>query len=460
MSEDGHVMWGGRFAAPMDPRLDRLNRSLPVDRRLWREDLETNRAWVHALEGVGVLTAAERAELSRGLDAVERQLAAGAAAGAEDEDIHSLVERLLGLVVGPLAGKLHTGRSRNDQMGTDLRLWTMGALDRLDAALAALGRVLVERAEAGLDVLMPAYTHTQRAQPVRAAHWVLAHAWPLARDRGRVADARGRTAQLPLGAGAIAGSGFAVDRRDLAARLGFAAVAPNSLDAVGDRDFALEAAFVAALAATHASRLAEDLILFSTAEFGFVVLPESFTTGSSLMPQKRNPDALELARGAAGQVIGRLVGMLVTLKGLPTGYQKDLQENNAALFEVFDRVTSVVEMLEGVVAGLGFVPERMAAALDAGTRATDLADLLVQAGLPFRQAHGLVGRLVRRAEELGVPLDAVPAGEVAALDANLAAPLAALGGAEAAVERRGVEGGTARAAVLAQLAEARAAFAP
>lgn len=458
MPDASHVMWGGRFAEPMDPRLDRLNRSLPVDRRLWREDLATNRAWVLALEGVGVVSAAEREALLRGLDAVGTRLAAGAADGAEDEDIHSLVERLLGEVVGPLAGKLHTGRSRNDQVATDLRLWTMGALDRLSAALGALGRALIGCAEDGLDLLMPAYTHTQRAQPVRFAHWALAHAWPLARDRERLADARRRAAVLPLGAGAIAGSGFAVDRRALAARLGFAAVAPNSLDAVGDRDFTVEAVFAATLAATHASRLAEDLILFSTAEFGFLVLPEGFTTGSSLMPQKRNPDALELARGAAGQVLGRLVGMLTTLKGMPAGYQKDLQENNAALFEAMDRAPAVAELLEGVVAGLRPVAPRMAAALDASTRATDLADLLVKAGLPFRDAHALVGRLVRRAEELGVGLDAVPADQVRALDPRLAGPLAGLGDAEAAVERREVEGGTARKAVLAQLERARTAF--
>ncbi len=459
MPDASHVMWGGRFEAAMDPRLDRLNRSLPVDRRLWREDLATNRAWVHALEGVGVLTAAECEAMLRGLDAVEARLADGAADSADDEDIHSLVERLLGEVAGPLAGKLHTGRSRNDQVATDLRLWTMGALDRLSAALGALARALLVRAEAGLDLLLPAYTHTQRAQPVRLAHWALAHAWPLARDRERLADARRRAAVLPLGSGAIAGSGFPVDRRALAERLGFAAVAPNSLDAVGDRDFAVEAVFAAALAAAHASRLAEDLILFSTAEFGFLVLPEAFTTGSSLMPQKRNPDALELARGTAGQVLGRLVGILTTLKGMPAGYQKDLQENNAALFEAMDRATAVAELLEGVVAGLRPVPERMAAALDPSTRATDLADLLVQAGLPFREAHGLVGRLVRRAEALGVGLDAVPPAEVRALDPRLAAPLAALGDAEAAVQRRAVEGGTAREAVLAQLERARAAFA-
>lgn len=459
MPDASHVMWGGRFAEPMDPRLDALNRSLPVDRRLWREDLATNRAWVHALEGVGVLTAAEREAMLRGLDAVAARLEGGAADSADDEDVHSLIERLLGEAAGPVAGKLHTGRSRNDQVATDLRLWTMGALDRLDAALTALALALVARSAEWLDLLMPAYTHTQRAQPVRFAHWALSHAWPLVRDRGRIADARHRAAVLPLGAGAIAGSGFAVDRRALAGRLGFAEIAPNSLDAVGDRDFTVEAVFTATLAAVHASRLAEDLILFSTAEFAFVALPEGFTTGSSLMPQKRNPDALELARGTAGQVLGRLVAMLTTLKGMPAGYQKDLQENNVALFEALDRATVVAGLLEGVVAGLRPVPQRMAAALDAGTRATDLADLLVQAGLPFRDAHALVGRLVRRAEELAVPLDAVPAAEVRALDPRLAGPLAGLGGALEAVERRTVEGGTARAAVLVQLERAAAALA-
>ena len=261
--EAPHVMWGGRFKEPMDPRLDRLNRSLPVDKRLWREDLATNRAWVRALEGVGVLTAAERDALLQGLDKVEQRLAAGAADSATDEDIHSLTERLLGEVAGPVAGKLHTGRSRNDQVATDLRLWTIAALDRLDAALAQLGRALVRQARAGLDVLMPSYTHTQRAQPVRAAHWLMAHLWAVQRDRGRLADARKRAAVLPLGSGAIAGSGFAVDRANLAKLLGFDGVAPNSMDAVGDRDFAIEAVFAASLLGAHLSRLAEDLILFS-----------------------------------------------------------------------------------------------------------------------------------------------------------------------------------------------------
>ena len=451
-------MWGGRFAEPMDPRLDRLNRSLPVDRRLWREDLATNRAWVRALERCGVLGAADRDTILAGLGKVEAALAAGAADAATDEDIHSLVERLLGEAVGPLAGRLHTGRSRNDQMATDLRLWTIGALGRLDAALAALGRALIGRAERGLDVLLPAYTHTQRAQPVRLAHWALAHVWPLARDRARLRGARERAAVLPLGSGAIAGSGFAVDRERLAADLGFAAVSANSMDAVGDRDFAVEAVFVAALAGTHLSRLAEDLVLFSSAEFGFVKLAEPFTTGSSLMPQKRNPDSLELVRGIAGQSLGKLVAVLATLKAMPTGYQKDLQENNATLFDALDRAEAAAELMAALVERLECDDARMAAALDASVLATDLADLLVASGRAFRDAHGVVGALVRRAEELGVPLDRVGGEEAARIDPGLPAQLAALGGPEAAVERRKVAGGTARSAVTAQLAAARKLF--
>jgi len=453
-----HVMWGGRFREPMDPRLDRLNRSLPVDRRMWREDLATNRAWVSALVGAGVLTADEGRTLTDGLAEVERRLAAGAADHADDEDIHSLIERLLGEVAGPVAGKLHTGRSRNDQCGTDLRLWTLGALERLDAALQSLARALAGQAKSAVDVLMPSYTHTQRAQPVRAAHWLLAHVWPLVRDRARLADARRRASILPLGSAAIAGTGFPVDREALARDLGFAAVSPNSMDATGDRDFAVEAVFVAALCGVHLSRLAEDLILFSTVEFGFVVIAEPFTTGSSLMPQKRNPDSLELVRGAAPHLAARLTGMLGALKAMPTGYQKDFQENNAVLFGALDTAADAALLLAGVVERLTLVPARMAAAIDPATLATDLADLLVQAGVPFREAHGIVGTLVRRAEELGTTMDRVGTADVAAIDPRLPAVLAGLGGAEEAVERRRVAGGTARAAVLAQLDAAAAAL--
>lgn len=442
----------------MDPRLDRLNRSLPVDRRLWREDLDVNRAWVWALEGAGVLTAAERARMLEGLDEVGGLLESGSAEGQADEDVHSLIERMLGEAIGPLAGKLHTGRSRNDQMGTDLRLWTMRSLDRLDATLVGLGRALVARARESVDLIMPSYTHTQRAQPVRAAHWLLSHAWPLARDRARIRSARRCASVLPLGSGAIAGSGFAIDRDALARRLGFETVSPNSIDATGDRDFALESAFAATLVSLHGSRLAEDLVLYSTAEFGFVSLPEPFTTGSSLMPQKRNPDSLELARGVAGQQIGRLTGMLATVKAMPSGYQKDLQENNAALLACLDSAVAASDMLAGVIEGLTFHPERMRAAVDTATLATDLADLLVQDGCPFREAHSLVGALVRAAESRGTPLDRVPAEVSRAIDARLPDVIARLGDPVSSVERRTLKGGTARAAVLAQLDEVEREF--
>ena len=458
MADQQHGMWGGRFKEPMDPRLDRLNRSLPTDKRLWREDLATNRAWVKALAGVGVLTPDERDALLKGLDAVAEQLAAGVADTATDEDIHTLSERLLGEVAGGVAGKLHTGRSRNDQVATDLRLWTLGALGRLDAALVLLGRALVAQAKAGIDVIMPSYTHTQRAQPVRAAHWLLAHLWGVARDRGRIADARRRASVLPLGSGAIAGSGFPVDRAQLARDLGFDAVAPNSMDAVGDRDFAIEAVFAASLAGMHLSRLAEDLILFSTPEFGFVVIAEPFTTGSSLMPQKRTPDALELVRGAAPQMTGRLAGMLGAMKAMPSGYQKDLQENNASLFSVLDTAEDAAMLMAGVVERLALLPAGMRAAIDPAILATDLADLLVQAGIPFRQSHELVGSLVRRAEDLNVTIDRVPAPDVAAIDARMPQVLAGLGDAESAVERRQAAGGTSRQRVLEQLAEAEKTF--
>jgi argininosuccinate lyase len=458
MSDAPHVMWGGRFREPMDPRLDRLNRSLPVDQRLWQEDLATNRAWVLALHGVGVLTPVERDQLLTGLDAVALKLREGAASGAADEDIHSLTERLLGEVAGAVAGKLHTGRSRNDQVATDLRLWTLGALDRFDAALVQLGRALIAQAKVGLDVLMPSYTHTQRAQPVRYAHWALAHLWAVVRDRGRVRDARRRTSVLPLGSGAIAGSGFPVDRASLARELGFDAVSPNSMDAVGDRDFAIEAVFTAALAGAHLSRLAEDCILFSTPEFGFLVVAEPFTTGSSLMPQKRNPDALELVRGAAPQMAGRLVGMLGAMKAMPTGYQKDLQENNTALFSVLDTIEDAALLMAGVVERLTSRPEAMRAALDPSVLATDLADLLVQAGIPFRQSHELVGALVRRAEDLGTTMDKVPTTDVASIDARMPAVLAKLGDAEASVERRRAVGGTSRQRVMEQIADAEKLF--
>jgi len=416
-----HLMWGGRFGGGPSQALDALNRSLGTDHRLWPQDVAASRAWAHALGRAGVLTPAEEALILIGLDRAAERLADGAALGAPDEDVHTLVERLLYEEIGATAGKLHTGRSRNDQVATDFRLWTLEAIDQLDADLAVLGATLVGRAREGVDELLPGYTHSQRAQPVRWAYVLLAHAWPLVRDRQRLADARRRTAELPLGSGALAGSGFPVDRVLLKEALGFRTISPNALDATGDRDFVAEVLFALTLVATHLSRFGAELVLYGTAEFGFVRLADEYSTGSSLLPQKRNPDIFELARAKAARLTGDLVALLGTLKGVPAGYSKDLQEDKPLLFDAFDTLGLVLPAVTGALATLTVVPERMMAALDASLRATDVADQLVQAGIPFRESHGLVGKLVREAERLGVALDAVPPAAAAAIHSPAAA---------------------------------------
>jgi len=457
---DTHQMWGGRFALGPSEALDAVNRSLPVDHRLWPQDVVASKAWVHALGRVGVVSPAEEAQLEQGLDRVADRLADGAAVGAPDEDVHTLVERLLYEEVGAVAGKLHTGRSRNDQVATDLRLWTIDTIDQLDADLAALGRTLVTKAKDGVDALLPGYTHGQRAQPVRWAYVLLAHAWPLVRDRQRLADARRRVAELPLGSGALAGSGFPVDRVLLKEALGFRAVSANGLDATGDRDFVAEVLFATALIGTHLSRLGAELISYASGEFGFVTLSDAFSTGSSLMPQKRNPDVFELARGKAGRLLGDLVALLTTLKGIPAGYQKDLQEDKALLFDACDTLAVVLPAVTGAIDTLTVNAEKMAAALDPAMRATDLADLLVEGGVPFRESHGLVGRLVRAAEQAGVALDRVPAAVAAGIHPALGAAVTQLGSWEDSVERRGTAGGASRASVEGQIDELRRAFSP
>ncbi|HYL55045.1 MAG TPA: argininosuccinate lyase [Gemmatimonadales bacterium] len=454
-----HQMWGGRFGAGPSEALDALNRSLPVDHRLWPQDVAASKAWVHALGRVGVLTSADETQLLDGLDRVAERLADGAAVGAPDEDVHTLVERLLYTEVGAVAGKLHTGRSRNDQVATDLRLWTLAAVDQLDRDLATLGRALVTRAEAGVDLLLPGYTHGQRAQPVRWAYVLLAHAWPLVRDRQRLADARRRVAELPLGSGALAGSGFAVDRVLLKEALGFRSVSANALDTTGDRDFVAEVLFALALVGTHLSRLGAELVTYTSAEYGFVRLADDFSTGSSLLPQKRNPDVFELARAKSGRLLGDLVALLTTLKGLPAGYSKDLQEDKGLLFDAFDTLALVLPAATGAIATLTADADRMRAALDAALRATDLADFLVETGVPFRESHGLVGRLVREAERSGVPLDRVPQPLAAGIHPALGAALAQLGTWEDSVESRATPGGASRASVVDQLGALRVAFA-
>ena len=452
----GARMWGGRFSAGPAPEMDRLNRSLPVDRRLWRHDVAGSRAWAAALGAAGVIDPAEAADLRAGLDAVAARLESWSEAhwaAAADEDVHTLVERLLGDEIGPTAGKLHTGRSRNDQVATDFRLWALEAVKTLDAALRDVQLALVEQAEQHVATVMPSYTHMQRAQPVSAAHWLLSHAWPLARDRERLADAGDRVSVLPLGSGAIAGCPFPVDRVLLKESLGFRAVSPNSVDAVADRDWVAELLFVAAMAGVHLSRLAEDLVLFASSEFGFVRLSDRFSTGSSLMPQKRNPDALELARGKAGRLIGDLTGMLALLKGLPSGYNKDLQEDKSALFSAFDALTDVLPAVAGTIRSLSIDVARCAGAVDSAMLATDLADFLVREGVPFREAHSAVGRLVRAAEALGCPLSALPREVFVEVSREFAsADLDSLFSAKASIEARASEGGTSPASVRTQIA--------
>ena len=448
-------LWGGRFVVGPDPVLDRLNRSLPVDRRLWRHDVRGSRAWARALERAGVVTRGEAEALVEGLDAVGAELEAWDTARwaeAPDEDIHTLVERLLGEEVGALAGKLHTGRSRNDQVATDARLWAMDAVEELDTAIRGLEGSLLDHAERHVDTVMPAFTHLQPAQPVSVAHWLLSHAWPLERDRDRLRDTLDRIAVLPLGSGAIAGCPFPVDRQALARELGFDRVSENSMDAVADRDWAAELLFVMALLGTHLSRLAEDIVLFASPAFGFVRLGDAFSTGSSLMPQKRNPDGMELARGKAGPLIGELTALLTTLKGTPSGYNKDLQEDKALLFRAFDTLTSTLPAVAGTIRTLEIDVRRCRDAIESGAMATDLADALVQKGVPFRQAHEVVGRAVLAAEEKGVPLEDLTDDELRLIAPDLAGiDRAAALDPERSMERRGIPGGTAPAAVRVQI---------
>src|SRR5216117_2862609 len=453
-----HHMWGGRFVLGPSEALDALNRSLPVDHRLWPQDVAASKAWVHALCRAGVLTTSEETQLLEGLDRVADKLADGAAAGAPDEDVHTLVERLLYAEIGAVAGKLHTGRSRNDQVATDLRLWTLNAIDELDSGVTALGRALVTRATDGLDAILPGYTHGQRAQPVRWAYVLLAHAWPLVRDRQRLADARRRTAEMPLGSGALAGSGFPVDRVLLKEALGFRTISANALDATGDRDFVADVLFAVSLVATHLSRLGAELITYASGEFGFVTLADSFSTGSSLMPQKRNPDVFELARGKSGRMLGDLVALLTTVKGIPAGYQKDLQEDKALLFDACDTLGTVLPAVTGAIDTPTVNAAQMSAALDPAMRATDLADLLVEAGVPFRESHGLIGRLVRAAEQAGVSLDKVSPQIAADIHPALGPALAQLGSWEQSVESRATPGGASRASVELQIEELSRSF--
>jgi argininosuccinate lyase len=435
--------------------MEALNRSLGDDLRLWREDIVGSRAWARGLARAGVLRTEEATSILEGLDRVARRLEGGGAEGAPDEDVHSLVERLLGEEIGDLAGKLHTARSRNDQVATDLRLWALRATKELDAMVRELASALVDLAERGIDVILPGYTHLQQGQPVRAAHWALSHAWPLLRDRERIRRAGEAAAVLPLGSGALAGCPFPIDRDFLREELGFRRISENSMDAVSDRDWSAELAFACALVGVHLSRLGEDIVLFASREFSFLRIGDGYCTGSSLMPQKRNPDVAELARGKSARLLGNLTSLLTLLKGLPTGYNRDLQEEKTFAFDSVDTLALVLPPIAGAVRSAEFQPEAAARARNPELLATDLADVLVRGGVPFRRSHEIVGGLVREAERLGLPLSELPDTAFRAASEAFPSNVRDVFDFERSVESRDVPGGTSRGSVRAQIVSAR-----
>ena len=454
-------MWGGRFAAGPDAVMEAINASLAVDKRMWRQDIAGSIAHARMLGETGIIAPDAARRIVAGLEAIASDWERTGPPDAGAEDIHMAVEAELARRIGPDAGRLHTARSRNDQVATDFRLWVRDAIDRNLAALARLARVLVDRAEAEAETVMPGFTHLQVAQPVTLGHHLLAWVEMLGRDAGRLGDARRRLNRCPLGAAALAGTGFPVDRQATARALGFDGPTANSLDSVSDRDFATEYLAAAAQCALHLSRMAEELILWASQPFGFVELPDQWSTGSSIMPQKRNPDAAELVRGHAGRIIGLFVGLMATMKGLPLAYAKDMQDDKAPVFEAFDLFDLSLAAMAGMMETIGFVPARMRAVAETGhATATDLADWLVrEAGLPFREAHHLTGRAVRLADEMGCRLDQIPEEALHAFDPRLEARALAQLSVDASVASRTSHGGTAPARVSEAAAAARLAIA-
>lgn len=451
-------LWGGNYEAAPDAAFWEFNRSFPFDRRLVREEIAASRAWVRALGRCDAITAEDARKLEQGLAQLLSKLEAEPGQiEADVEDVHSFVEQRLGEIVGELAGQAHLGRSRNEQTVTALRLFARDAIDALSRGLATLVGALVEKGREGADAVMPGYTHTRAAEPITFGFWAAAHAWGLVRDRERLRDARVRVDVMPLGSGALAGASLPLDREAMARDLGFGAISPAALDAVMDRDFAVELVSCCALVQTHLSRISEDLIHFAGPEHGFLTLPEAFTTGSSLMPQKKNPDALELVRGKAARVDADLLRLLVLLKGLPAGYQKDLQEDKEALFDAVDTAAGSLAVMSGVVKGLGLNRDAMRAA--AGREemmAAGLAVALAREGMPFRKAHHVVGALVADAQRSGRSLRTVAAEKLKADSAGVAARLDALFDPLEAVKAKSLVGGAAPDAVRASLDQALA----
>jgi len=454
-------MWGGRFAEGPSAIMREINASIPFDKALWRQDIAASKAHVAMLGATGIVAAEDALAIAAGLDAVAAEYEVNGVPEDWDlEDIHMTTESRLAELIGPVAGRLHTARSRNDQVATDFRLWVREAMEQADAGLEALQRALVTRAGEHAASIMPGFTHLQTAQPVTLGHHLMAYYEMTARDRSRFADARARANRSPLGAAALAGTGFPIDRFMTAQALGFDAPTANSLDSVSDRDFAIDYLMSAAQCALHLSRLAEELILWASQPFGFVVLPDSLSTGSSIMPQKKNPDAAELVRGHSGRIIGSLTSLMITMKGLPLAYSKDMQDDKPPVFEAASLLALSIAAMTGMIAGATFRTTRMRAAAELGyATATDLADWLVrQANIPFREAHHITGTAVKLAESRGIALDALPLADLQAIDERIDERVYGALSVEASVAARASHGGTAPAEVLKRVAEARLAL--
>ena len=449
-------LWHGRFANKTNADAFALNASISFDIRMAEQDVRGSIAWAEAIYKAGVLDEAEHTQIQAGLRQILQEVRSDTfAVNPDDEDIHTAVERRLGEIIGSLSGKLHTGRSRNDQVATDFRLWMLDNIPALDAALVDLQSALVERAEQDFGTIMPGYTHLQRAQPILLSQWWLSHYPPLKRDQARLSELSRRVAVMPLGCGALAGCPYPIDRVALSETLGFDEPAMNSLDAVSNRDFAAEFLFVAALIGTHLSKIAEQVILFTSAEFGFFELDDAYSTGSSLMPQKKNADPFELTRGKAGTLLGYLTGLMATLKGLPSTYDKDLQEDKIPVFAAFDTLTAMLPVIAGALRTLTVKPARMEAAIDSNMMATDLADYLVKRGVPFRQAHAISGEVVRTGIDKQKPLNELTLEEYKAINEVFDEEVYAVYDARESIAKRAAIGGTAPDAVKAQIERAK-----
>uniref|UniRef100_A0A3Q3K723 Argininosuccinate lyase n=1 Tax=Monopterus albus TaxID=43700 RepID=A0A3Q3K723_MONAL len=452
----GGKLWGGRFVGETDPVMEKFNASISYDQRMWDADVRGSKAYVKALEKAKLVTTDEMTQILHGMDQISEEWSKGVfVVKPGDEDIHTANERRLKELIGAPAGKLHTGRSRNDQVVTDMRLWLRDAISALTENALQLISTMVERAAVEIDVLFPGYTHMQRAQPIRWSHWILSHAVALSRDVDRLQELKKRVNVLPLGSGAIAGTPLSIDRELLRKELAFDGISLNSMDATGQRDFVVEILFWASLCLTHLSRMAEDLMLYSTKEFSFVTLSDAYSTGSSLMPQKKNADSLELIRSKAGRVFGRCAGFLMTLKGLPSTYNKDLQEDKEAMFDCYDTLHAVLQVTTGVMSTLKINQNAMEAALSPDMLATDLAYYLVRKGVPFREAHSLSGKAVFIAESKNITLNQLMEEDLSAVSPLFGSDVSSVWDYRSSVEQYSAPGGTAKSSVTVQVEHLR-----